>query len=59
MSIDPHSSYFRKLGSMNKIEKIVRGLGWLDRLTEQPSPIIDKAFQPDVDQSGSQWAAVV
>ena len=58
MSINPHSSYFRKLESKNKIEKIVRELGWLDKLIGQ-SPIIDKAFQPDKDQSGSQWAAVV
>jgi hypothetical protein len=58
MTIDPHSSYFRKIESMNKIERIVRGLGWLDTLSGQ-SPVLDKAFQPDEDQSGSQWAAVV
>ena len=43
MSIDPHSNYFHKLESMNKIERIVRGLGWLDKLKGQ-APIIEKAF---------------
>ena len=57
-SIDPNSGYFQKLESMNKIEKIVHGLGWLDKLTEQAS-IIKKAFQPSENQSGSQWAALV
>ena len=43
---------------MNNIEKIVHGLGWLDKLTEQ-APIIEKAFQPSENQSRSQWTELV
>ena len=58
LSIDPKSSYFRKLETMNKIERIIRGLGWLDKLTGH-TPVIDKTFEPKEKQSGSQWAALV